>query len=76
MKHDNAYDNILDAYIWWVREGADRHTFFGDSYAPEDEEALLDILDALGEELTPIDELLGTIEGLAQSIFNHMEARQ
>jgi hypothetical protein len=75
MKYDNAYDNILDAYIWWVREGADRHTFFADNQSPEDEEVLLDILDELGVQLTPIDELLGAIEGLAQSIFNHNEAR-
>ena len=69
----DAYEGVLDAYIYWTRIGSEEHINGGMSEDAENN--LLDVLDALGDQLTPVDAVLGAIEGLAQAVFGNNEAR-
>jgi hypothetical protein len=70
----DAYEGVLDAYIYWTRIGSEEHLNGGMSEDAENN--LLDVLDALGDQLTPVDAVLGAIEGLAQAVFGNIETRQ
>ena len=70
----DAYEGVLDAYIYWTRIGSEEHLNGGMSEDAENN--LLDVLDALGDQLTPVDSVLGAIEGLAQAVFGNIETRQ
>ena len=72
MKYESPYDNILDAYIGWMREAIEAMT---DGTMTDDQRDTYDsVLDSLVAELTPVDEVLGAIEAMAQAAFGILEA--
>jgi hypothetical protein len=72
MKYESPYDNILDSYIGWMREAIEAMV---DQTMTDDQRVTYDdVLDSLIAELSPIDEVLGAVEAMAQVAFGILEA--
>jgi hypothetical protein len=72
MKYENPYDNILDSYIGWMREAMEAMT--AGTMTADQRDMYDGVLDSLVAELTPVDEVLGAIEAMAQAAFGILEA--
>lgn len=72
MKYESPYDNILDAYIGWMREAIEATV--NETMTDEQRGTYDDVLDSLVAELSPIDEVLGAVEAMAQVAFGILEA--
>jgi len=72
MKYESPYDNILDSYIGWMREAIEAMV---DQTMTDDQRVTYDdVLDSLIAELSPVDEVLGAVEAMAQVAFGILEA--